>query len=265
MKKLLAPPPRLSILPANQHFRPRSSDNPNHIKFMKKTKYLIGATSLAALLTGTVANAAIVTATQYSASHIVFDNTNTLIGGVTFFTAGTYDGIAFTQWTGNVTTATALSAGVTAVGSASFGTNRTNLPGGNQQYTTVTYTSGNAPGSVTISGLDSGQEYLIQYGFEDGRVGSFPYSVTATLTLSDASTGTTPLAIGAVTTADDFALITATVSGTTSLKLDLPTAAGNGVGPIINAFSVHQTVPEPSAALLGGMGLLGLLARRRRA
>ena len=233
---------------------------------MKMKKYFSGALALVALMAATSANAGIVVMpTSYSSSHIVFDNTDTtLIGGVTFASSGTYDGIAFSQWTGNVSTSKALSAGVSAVATASYGTNRTGL-GGDQQYATVTYTSGNAPGSLTISGLDSSKSYHIQYGFQDGRNGSYPYHVTATLTLSDTTNATTDLSIGASGTSDDYALILATVSGTTSLKLDLPTSTFNGVGSIFNAFSVHETIPEPSAALLGGMGLLGMLTRRRRA
>ena len=234
---------------------------------MQTTKYLFGATALAALMTGAVANAAITVTSLSSATKIAFDDTGLVeIGGVSFTTTATYDGILFENWTGNVTTAKAFGvSGVSIVGSASFGNNRTGL-GGADQYAQVTYTSNNDPGSFSISGLDIGKTYRIQYGFQDGRDGSFPYSVTTTLTLSDASFATQSLSIGAAGTADDYELITAEVSGTTSLLLSLPTA-GNGVGAITNAFSVHEieAVPEPSAALLGGLGLLGLLARRRRA
>ena len=233
---------------------------------MQKTKYLLSATVLAALMTAAVTNAAITVTSLSSATKIAFDDTGLVeIGGVSFTTTATYDGILFDNWTGNVTTAKSLSAGVSIVGSASFGTNRTGLSGADQ-YAQVTYTSNNDPGSFSITGLDIGKTYRIQYGFQDGRNGSFPYSVNTTLTLSDASFATQSLSIGAAGTADDYELITAEVSGTTSLLLSLPTAA-NGVGAITNAFSVHEieAVPEPSAALLGGLGLLGLLARRRRA
>ena len=229
---------------------------------MQKTKYLFGATALAALMTGAVANAAITVTSLSSATKIAFDDTGTELGGVSFTTTATYDGILFENWTGNVTTAKTFGvSGVSIVGSASFGTNRTGL-GGAEQYAQVTYTSGNDPGSFSISGLDILKTYRIQYGFQDGRDGSFPYSVNTTLTLSDASFATQSLSIGAAGTADDYELITAEVSGTTSLLLSLP-VAGNGVGPLTNAFSVHEVIPEPSTALLGGLALLGLLRRRR--
>ena len=229
---------------------------------MQTTKYLFGATALAALMTGAVANAAITVTSLSSATKIAFDDTGTELGGVSFTTTATYDGILFENWTGNVTTAKTFGvSGVSIVGSASFGTNRTGL-GGAEQYAQVTYTSGNDPGSFSISGLDILKTYRIQYGFQDGRDGSFPYSVNTTLTLSDASFATQSLSIGAAGTADDYELITAEVSGTTSLLLSLP-VAGNGVGPLTNAFSVHEVIPEPSTALLGGLALLGLLRRRR--
>ncbi len=231
---------------------------------MKKTKYLFAATALAALMTGAVANAATITVSSLSsAAKIAFVDTDpTEIGGVSFTTDATYDGIAFSNWTGDVAIAKTLSAGVSIVGPASgFGSNRTGI-GGTDQYTTVTYGGSNEAGTFTISGLDIGKIYRIQYGFVDTRDGSYPYSVNATLTLSDASFATQAISIGATGTADDYELVEAQVSGTTSLALFLP-QAGNGVGPAISSFSVHEMIPEPSTALLGGLSLLGLLRRRR--
>ena len=84
---------------------------------MKKNNYLFATTALAALMTGAIANAAITVSSQSSASRIAFDNTGTEIGGVTFTTPGTYDGIAFSQWTptGSFLTGKTISGGVSAV------------------------------------------------------------------------------------------------------------------------------------------------------
>jgi hypothetical protein len=180
-------------------------------------------------------------ASSYGTTRIPFVNSGTLVGAAVFGNAGIWDGIPFSLWSPPFTTAKALGAGVSAVASASW--NSTTSLGGVDQYATVAYTSGSAPGSLTISGLDAGHSYRIQYGFCDQRVGSYPYSVSAVLTLADASTTPVPLSIGATTTADDYALITATVTGSTSLRLDLPQAP-NGVGPSIAGFAVHQIAPS---------------------
>ena len=231
---------------------------------MKKTKYLFAATALAALMTGAVANAAITVSSLSSASKIVFDDTGTELGGVMFAATANYDGIAFDNWAGAVTTPKFFGASTVSITGTANYNGQTGL-GGADQYSQVKYTGDNLGGTVTIDGLDSLKTYRIQYGFHDGRDGEYPYSVNTTLTLSDATFANQTLSFGATGTADDYELITAEVSGTTSLALLLPQSTGPDVGSIINAISVHEVIPEPSAALLGGLGLLGLLARRRRA
>ena len=192
----------------------------------------------AAQVSQTLTVRSIAAASSYGSNHIPFVNSGTLVGAAVFGNAGTYDGIPFALWSSPYTTAKQLGSGVSAVASPSFSNIDSNL-GGDGQYATAAYTSGSAAGSLTISGLVAGQTYRFQCGFCDKRVGSYPYSVNAILTLSDASTTPVPLSIGAATTDDDYALLTATVSGSTSLRLDLPQAA-NGVGPIIAGFSVHR-------------------------
>ena len=105
-----------SIAASNLHLN--STKNINQAsKDMKKNNYLFATTALAALMTGAIANAAITVSSQSSASRIAFDNTGTEIGGVTFTTPGTYDGIAFSQWTptGSFLTGKTISGGVSAV------------------------------------------------------------------------------------------------------------------------------------------------------
>ena len=53
---------------------------------------------------------------------------------------------------------------------------------------------------------------------------------------------------------------TFTSSGTGFLTFALTSDTSNV--PVINGFSI-DAIPEPSAALLGGIGLLALLRRRR--
>ena len=182
--------------------------------------------------------AKLIASTTYSASHIVFEKSPNLVGAAVFGNAGTYDGIPFALWSAPYTTKKLLGSGVSVTGAASLDRSTGGL-GGDGQYATAIYSSVNAAGALTFSGLDSGKQYLFQIGFCDKRVGAYPYSATASLRLSDNTTATTPLSIGSASTSDDFALIKASVSGTTQLRLDLPTAS-NGVGPIIAGFSVHE-------------------------
>ena len=112
---------RQTIAAANSYLNPTKRINPAS-KDMKKNNHLFAATALAALMTGSVANAAITVTTQSNASRIAFNNTGTEIGGVTFTTSGTYDGIAFSQWTptGSFLTGKTISGGVSAVFNANI-------------------------------------------------------------------------------------------------------------------------------------------------
>jgi hypothetical protein len=179
--------------------------------------------------------------TTYSSTRIPFMNTDILVGAAVFGNAGTYDGIPFGLWDPPYNTARSLGSGVSALAGASF--DATIDLGGAEQYATVTYSSNNAAGSLTLSGLDATQTYRIQYGFCDPREGSYPYNTSAILTLSDSRNTLVPLAIGDAPTSDDYALLTATISGSTSVRLDLPQAA-SGIGPIIAGFAVHRIAPS---------------------
>jgi uncharacterized protein YjdB len=220
--------------------QPETMNTPHYkIPCLKSVAWLCAMVLWPATVTTGSAAGSVSASTSNSASHIVFANPGTLVGGAVFGNAGTYDGIPFSLWPVPYTTAKALGSGVSAVATAF---NASTPLGGDGQYATVVYSSIGVGGSLTVSGLDSAKRYLFQIGFCDKRVGSYPYNVSATVTLSDDTTAPTPLAFGATTTADDYALLTATVAGTTSLKLTLPQAA-NLVGPIIGGFAVHVLPP----------------------
>lgn len=118
------------------------------------------------------------------------------------------------------------------------------------------FTGNNQPAeNMTISGLEIGQEYQIQAWFNDQR----DLAATGTTTLSSA--GGNSVGLVSSTPGGQYALGTFTANATTQVF----TIHGANTGATLNMFQVRNitAVPEPSAALLGGLGLLALLRRRR--
>ncbi|MBX3742279.1 MAG: PEP-CTERM sorting domain-containing protein [Akkermansiaceae bacterium] len=112
---------------------------------------------------------------------------------------------------------------------------------------------------LTLNGLTDGASYQIQIWINDSRNANTAYlgfghldeSVLVDYNTSDAAGGIGQYVIG------EF------VATGTSQSFEFKTAAAevNNVA-LLNAFQVRQ-VPEPSAALLGVLGLFGLVRRRR--
>jgi hypothetical protein len=100
-----------------------------------------------------------------------------------------------------------------------------------------------ATATITLSGLTFGTQYQIQF-FAD-------------------STGTNGQVISGSATMNSlpgqFVVGTFTADGTSQVLSVTATSGGFGVA---NALTIG-VIPEPSAALLGGLGLLALLRRRR--
>lgn len=105
-----------------------------------------------------------------------------------------------------------------------------------------------SPSTITISGLSIGQEYRLQLISNNPRDGMFDVE-GSTHTLSGGDNGQ-PVVLAATWTATDDTLNVALVG------------TSHGDGPHFNGY-VLQTIPEPAATLLGGLGLLTLMRRRR--
>ena len=126
-----------------------------------------------------------------------------------------------------------------AFGSASGTINYADL-NGDPLWETIIWPSAQS-GSLTISGLDPNQAYMVRLLFGDPRGGPEPTYVngTQTFTVSDGNYATTQLTFGGAGTPTELALITVGVSGSTSLRVDSP-QAGLGIGYsalLINAAS----------------------------
>lgn len=123
--------------------------------------------------------------------------------------------------------------------------------------------NGNA-GTVNLTGLTIGYTYRIQALVYDGRgdVG-IP---GRTVTFDSTNLGQYAFGVSGVTWGNGL-LATGTFVATAvtqSFTNEAFTSGGASRGGQLNALTLYQTaVPEPSAALLGGLGMLVLLRRRR--
>ncbi|MFM2198283.1 MAG: hypothetical protein RLZZ505_1715 [Verrucomicrobiota bacterium] len=126
------------------------------------------------------------------------------------------------------------------------------------------YVSGGVEFRIDLNGFTVGQEYLVQFvladsragiGVEGRQIGIYGYSSN----ISGQDSGNYQYAFG-----DDRYLVVTAQFTPSPGDTDFAFRPGinTGAGLQVNAIQV-LTVPEPSAALLGGLGLLALLRRRR--
>jgi hypothetical protein len=118
------------------------------------------------------------------------------------------------------------------------------------------YWSFNANALLELKGFTLGQDYLVQFVFADTRYNGGQMQVQAISGVSGNSTSTTYSS-----TAGQYLVVNAQFKADTVNTAWKPVVDG-GSGEQLNAIRI-LTIPEPSAALLGGFGLLALLRRRR--
>jgi hypothetical protein len=119
------------------------------------------------------------------------------------------------------------------------------------------YTNAATPASVTLSGLTVGKEYTVQFFVADYRNEDLGWgaSYNRNETITSGNTSGALNYLNNPTGPASFVVGTFTADAATQVFDFTANQSAQ-----INAINV---IPEPSAALLGGLGLLALLRRRR--
>lgn len=109
---------------------------------------------------------------------------------------------------------------------------------------------------VELRGFSIGQQYLVQFVFADTRYDGGTLSVQGVTGVTGNSTSTTYSY-----TDGRYLVVNAKFTADTVDTQWIPNVGG-GAGEQINGIRI-VAIPEPSATLLGGLGMLALLRRRR--
>lgn len=174
----------------------------------------------------------------------VFATTGTLIlaensGG----SATTFDGINFTA------------------GTLGFGNTFGGFHSATQLAREGTWAGGGA-GAITLTGLTPGFTYRVQALVIDGRSAQ----AGRTVAFDGINQGQFSNGVNGITWGPGL-LVTGNFvadAATQNFTVQAFESGGASAGPQLNALLLHQTaIPEPSSILLGSVGLLGLLRRRR--
>ena len=112
-------------------------------------------------------------------------------------------------------------------------------------------------GTLTLNGLTPTQQYMVQIWSNDGRVGSLNQLVTFTagnaVSLNRNTTGGGGLG--------QWVIGTFTADAITQ---DITVSNSLSQGLAINGLQVRTTIPEPSATLLGSLGMFAPCAAAAR-
>lgn len=158
------------------------------------------------------------------------------------------DGITFTNngVIGTTSVAYGTVSGITVGSFAASGVTINNADlGGDTLYNTETYTANNNPMTLVLTGLNPSKAYRIQVMHGEPR--NLTYNngaITATDSLANVATGS--LTFGPSGSANQYALVTIEVSGSTSLSYFMPSA---GRGPSFSGVVIHSQVIVPAPVL----------------
>jgi hypothetical protein len=224
-----------------------------------KNKYSIITASLALALAGT--------ASQAHAANVIWNTVQTISADTDISTTGTYIGSiapanGSTQTVNGVTFTNTFSGGVSYTQNG-WGFGDWDFTQGQTTGLSTSYAAlldGGSPNitSLTLTGLSVGYSYEVQLWIADYR--SYVTRSDGNTITSGANTSGELLFAGADGVRGSYVIgsFTADNANQAFAINDL------GAGTQLNALQLRQTaIPEPSAALLGGLGMLALLRRRR--
>ena len=243
------------------------------------------------------------TQTLTNATNLYTGATNVNVGTLSIDGTGTINtssGVTINGGTFRYNSSTNLSPSVTFTSGTVAGTNWNGTLAGMTVGTGQTISPGNSPGTATTGSQTwtTGGSYLWEINNGTGTAGSDPgwdlLSGTGTLDITATSVSPFNILVTSLTLANAGGLATnfsdlnsyywliadfATINGFDATDFNINTSAftnpftgtfnvslgGVGVAPGDDSqiYLTYTAIPEPSAALLGGLGLLALLRRRR--
>ena len=182
----------------------------------------------------------------------------------------TFQGTTLGAFNGGGMSASATLDGLSYVNS-SFNTTSSN------DFAALGNESGTGPGGSNVNNLGSlsltgsaadytGDTFAIRVTFSAPAItgGTHPVDLTATLTGSVTATNQGGVLIDFTTATHNFSFNDGSQTGTFVLSVnDVSLTAGSTDVPVTGQIVVTP-IPEPSAALLGGLGLMALASCRRR-